>query len=633
MTFEHKTGKHSPPKPDKPSRQRPQRAPGQITPGRIAPGRIALRVVFVLLLVAVIVASVGLFMISQWRSGKWSPSERQKEFIMTIAESTPLMRQAKTLKDDLKDLVQAVKEQELDDAEQARGRVLQDVTKTQAILRRPLWKAAAKMPVIGEEIVSVRELLQILEDADSAIIGPALGQLRAAPLSDLKVDDGLRVDVLLHYLDFMEEILPEAEELLGRIQGLKLRMLDQSGMLGSLKDKADSLLSLGNEASSFFPVFRAILGDGSDRLFLFAAQNSSEMRASGGFPGSVGTVRVQDGVLTISDFTSVYNVMQRSTPSEANITVVEQMLFSGRLHLPWDADFSPDFERAASIWAMAYDSRNDTQVDGVISATPVVIQRLLSILGSITLSDGTELNGENATRVLGHDLYFKYLGAGLQNNAPALVDDLFSECAQETFGLLMSQIDFSRLIDYYLFFNEGIADRSIMIWLADEQEQNLVRKAGWNAGLNTDPKKPEIGVFFNSTDASKMTWFLDIVPELSEPVVNDDGSQTYALTVTFSNAITAEERAQAGPYILGNTGAITGSIYVFAPAGGSISDFETSNGLTVRTEVYEDLDLGYLIDVDVYASSPFVIRCKVTTAPGVDTPVKLIVPPTMTEFR
>lgn len=35
-----------------------------------------------------------------------------------------------------------------------------------------------------------------------------------------------------------------------------------------------------------FPLMKAFIGDGSDKVYLLAAQNTAEIRAAGGFPGS-----------------------------------------------------------------------------------------------------------------------------------------------------------------------------------------------------------------------------------------------------------------------------------------------------------------------------------------------------------
>jgi len=594
--------------------------------------QIILRVLFVFLLILVLLASICLRYLNLWKNGQWQPSEAQMAFIMRLADSTELMQSGKTLKNDMKDLASSLKLFDVPAAEAARAKVLEDVAHIRVLLDKPVWRLAARLPAAKDKLATVNELLMLVEEADNSLIGPCLGMLEAYPLSSLKVDNGISVDTVLAYLDFFEQVLPEAESLYARFQALDLGFIGEQDILAAYSEKAEYLLGLGDSARDLIPVMRSILGYGGDRVYLFAAQNSSELRGSGGFPGAMGFIRIRDGVLSVSDFTSVYEVLQQHTPAGIEISEVENLLFDGRLHSPWDADFTPDFERVAYIWANSYAVHTGETLDGIVSATPVIIQKLLSFLGSITLSDGTELNGDNATRVLGHDLYFHYLGADRHPNGEQIVDALFAESARKTLELVFSDISPSRMLEYYAFMLDSFGDRSLMIWLADEPGQTMIRELGWNAGLNTDPMKPEIGIFYNSTSASKMTWYLDIIPELSDPVVNEDGSRSYELTLTLANVMTEEERQQASTYILGYLNGIVGSIYIFAPSGGTIGSFETNSHFTMNKTVYEDLELGYLLNYSL-GMQPLVIRCQITTAPGAEEPIRIVVPPTMTAYR
>lgn len=591
------------------------------------------RTIVALLVILALLMAAPLTFLQLWRSGRWQPSDELKQTLLHLADSTELMEHARALKDDLKELTASLSDQDAARAEDAREKMQQDLHSLKREFASPAFLAASLAPGIGDEIRSARELLQILDEADGGIIGPYIELMRTRPLTGLNTEEGIRVDLLNSYLDFIEQILPQAGNLTARMQNIDLSLVDTDGKLSSYLSQLSGLLGGSTAPQDYLPAVRAILGDGSDRLYIFAAQNSSEIRASGGFPGSVGLIRIRDGLLTISEFESVYKVFQSSTPASAAISYTEEVLFSGRMHLSWDSDFSPDFERVAEIWALAYEARNHEPVNGVISGTPAIIQRMLSFLGSVTLSDGTELNGDNATRVLGHDIYFNYLGANQRPGAAAYVDSLFAEAAKETLGLLMSQMNARMFASFYSFFLESTADRTMMVWLADEAEQELIRRAGWNAGLNTDPTRPQIGIFFNSTEASKMAWFLNIEPELSEPVRNEDGSQTYELTVRFVNTMTPEERAAASGYILGGTGGITGSLYVFAPAGGRIDEAVTQNGYVMRQEVYEDLALTFMTDVTAYADWPIVIHCRITTSPEAQAPAELMITPTMQNYR
>lgn len=58
--------------------------------------------------------------------------------------------------------------------------------------------------------------------------------------------------------------------------GLNSMIADYSVQIASMTGSYDNL-------KEFLPLFKTFIGDGSDRTYLLAAQNSSEIRASGGF--------------------------------------------------------------------------------------------------------------------------------------------------------------------------------------------------------------------------------------------------------------------------------------------------------------------------------------------------------------
>ncbi|MBQ4257747.1 MAG: DUF4012 domain-containing protein, partial [Clostridia bacterium] len=367
---------------------------------RIRRLHLAIKIVVVLLICEIAVGA--LLLAGKSREAEKENTEKKdppKSMIMSIAESTELVQAAKELKADYKILAAALKDQKVQESIDARRKVMQDVEATRAVMDKPLWKTAAILPKVKDELATARELLQICEDADRTLIGPYIDLMTAHPVSELKAEGGIRVDVVNEYLDYLEEVLPQAENIFQRAKELDLSLVDKDGKVDSLIQKGEELLGYKDRLS----LIRAILGNGEDKLYVFAVQNTSEMRSSGGFPGAIGTVSIHDGLLSFSDFKAVREAFVEKTPAEANVTNLENDLFLGRMSVTWDADFCPNYERVASIWAMAYNLKNEEEVDGVFSATPTIIQKLLSFLGSITLSDGTELTGENATRVLGHD--------------------------------------------------------------------------------------------------------------------------------------------------------------------------------------------------------------------------------------
>lgn len=551
-------------------------------------------------------------------------------------DAKSMLSEANTLKTDLKAVMTGVKERDVESAQNATLKLDNTVRKLDRTLSSPVWKAVSHAPFAGKYVKSVNTLVSVAEDASDNILKPALDVMDEYPLEGLKVGDGFSVSTINAYLNLLEDIEPRIESMTTKMQTVKLP-LGKTEMLSEYTQMLTKLTAAYKENGEYLPLFRAFLGDGSDKLYLLAAQNSAEIRASGGFPGSMGTIRIEDGVLTIDDFKTVYDMISVNPPTEAHITDTEYLLFSGSLDYARDACYIPDFERVGEIWALAYESKNDEHIDGVISLTPVIIQKVLAYTGAVTLSDGTELNGDNATQMLQKDLYYKYLSSNSSykiSNANDYVDSLFAETAKIVMGKLVDDFDINRIADYSKIFTDGGKDRTILMWMEDETAESYVKAAGCSGALNDDPSNPEAGVFFSGANGSKLGWFVSLDTQIGDVTVNDDGSRTYDVTVTVSNDITRDDMYRAGNYIIGNyNGQVESYLHLFAPAGGTISDFETSNSMTMNMDEYHGLEVAYNVEFMLARSNPVTVTYKVTTAPGVSTPLKISQTPTLQSYR
>lgn len=548
-------------------------------------------------------------------------------------EISNIKQQAVVLKTDLKNVLSSLKAQDADSTFAACDQLDIALDNINATLDKPLWRMVYKVPKFKGYIDSVEKLLSLVDEASNDIARPTAAVFEEYPLSELKVDDGFNINIINAYLSLLEDIEPKIDDIVYSMNQVSLPM-GLNSMISDYSTQIASMTGSYDNLKEFLPLFKTFIGDGSDRTYLLAAQNSSEIRASGGFPGSVGTIRIRDGILTIGDFSSVYNVLSTYTPSAAGITDEEKELFGSWMNGPRDACFDPDFERVAYIWALAYEQKNSEHVNGVVSLTPAIIQNMLGYIGNVTLSDGTELTSDNATQVLQYDLYYKYLNANSTSKSNDYVDELFAETAKTTMAKLVSEFDVKKAGDYYKVFSDGAKDRTVMMWMEDESEQELVKNAGCSGGLNDDPENPETGVYFSISDPSKLGWFLNIDTQISDPVVNSNGSSTYEVTATYSNILSDKDKINAGRYILGSyDGTITGYIHIFAPAGGSLSDVEISNGGTMYIGSYHNLEVAYRFGNSIAPGSSITVTYKVTTAPGVTNPLGVNSTPTLQNYR
>ncbi len=538
------------------------------------------------------------------------------------------------LKDNLQEVVTCVKAKDYEGAIVATDKMETTSQKMQKTFDTFAWKVTSHIPVVGDYVDSAFNIVEILNVTSDQILKPAVNVMSDYPLDNLKAGDGMfDVDVIRAYVNLAEQLDPAIDQIAVSLNGIYLPS-SMNGMVDEYMGKLTSLTQTYKNSEEFIPLLKAFIGDGSDKLYLLAAQNSSEIRASGGFPGAIGTIQISDGILSIGNFETVFNVMSKRSSKDTGITDEEANIFGSWMYYPRDACFSPDFERVAYIWSVAYREESKAEVDGIVSLTPTIIQQLLQYIGTITLSDGTELDGDNATRVLEHDLYYKYMTNDDFFASNDMTDALFEETAKTTMSLLVKDFSLDRVAAYMDIFTSGAKDRTIMMWMANEEEQELVRAAGCSGGLNSDENNPEVGVYFSMSDSCKMGWYLNIDNEISDPVLNEDGSLTYEMKVTLSNIVTNDEINKANWYILGEyNGGIIGYLYIIAPAGGTISDFETNRYGAMSFGTIKEHDIAYKHGIVVNPGSDFVVTYKVTTAPGVTTPLGISQTPTLQDYR
>lgn len=494
------------------------------------------------------------------------------------------------------------------------------------------------------DIASISE--DYVENTLNELVIPAVYQLVTCPIETLKTEAGFNVTGILSYLDLLEDLVPKAEKTLDDLEFMKSGSLipeteetdpaapalssDAGAQVvtsaaGSLLEseqldgyiaKARELLASYHAAEEYIPIVRDVLGSGENKMYAIVAQNSAELRASGGFPGAVGLIQITDGILTIGDFSGVHDYFVQTVTDEMGVTALDLKMFSSWMFLTWDAGYCPDFVHVANIWSYAIEQKIGTRPDGIISVTPAVIHELIKTFGDITLDDGTILNGENTTRIIQHDIYSNnfnwYTDVNVSN---AVADAIFSETARKTISLVLSSLTPDNILTAVDLFDYCAQQRMIEIWMKDEQQEQRMIEMGWDGGLNRDPMSPQAGVYFAGHTSCKLGYFVDIFPEMSAPVLNEDGSRTYDITVTVYNRITWDEGANAHWYISGDGGKYGAFFHFFAPAGGSISNFHVDKGVSVAEHTYNDLQDVHF-DYYLLPEGSVTVTYQVTTAPG-----------------
>ena len=454
----------------------------------------------------------------------------------------------------------------------------------------PLWTAASFIPVYGSDINAARTMIDALSDVSSNALVPMADNLSQATPGKLFQDGMINVSALQAVADSLSsssKVFKSANE---KIQGIGDTHISQvTELVDKAKDGFATLNGAVDAAEKVAPVLPQMLGaNGQTRHYLVLAMSNVEIRACGGFPGSRGVMSVTDGKLELGDFVKVDMMKEPLSPlpitdEEANLFTTGWGLtgFNTLGYTMGDVTMTPDYPRAAQLASDMQKAIVGDDIDGVFAVDPVFLQYMLGVVGGTQLPDGTVVDGSNAVKVLLHDIYWNY---------PVEEQDaIFAAVAGSAFNKIVDELGSSDITKIAAAIEKGASEGRILMYSRNDDEEKAAKALGISGALQTDTSEaPILGVYVNNYSYSKMDWFLDKRVTIDSSVENADGSTTYRVTTSLKNTMTPQEKAEMPGYFQGHNGISQDiddevlRLYLYAPAGGSISDIKTSGSGSIE---------------------------------------------------
>jgi hypothetical protein len=258
--------------------------------------------------------------------------------------------------------------------------------------------------------------------------------------------------------------------------------------------------------------FKDVLGATQDKRYLLVFQNNSELRASGGFLGSYALVDIRDGKIHNLE---VPGGGSYDTEGGMNVRIVapKPLWLVNPLWHFWDANWWPDWPTTAKNLMWFYEKSDGPTVDGVISLTPTVIERLLEITGPIDLTKeyGLTIDSNNfwettqkvveqknlsktnpeaiigipaTSTVLESTLPLKQgLAVNGDNKPKKIIGDLMAKILE----ILPQKLNKDNLVKILGLFENSLDEKQILFYFTDENSQAEVAKRNWAGEIkNTD---------------------------------------------------------------------------------------------------------------------------------------------------
>lgn len=255
------------------------------------------------------------------------------------------------------------------------------------------------------------------------------------------------------------------------------------GRFSAMRTQVDSLRNLFEGIFHYSDAMLTFLGHDSPRTYLIVLQNPSEIRPTGGFIGTYGLLKLDRGDIKDLRIDGIYNIDGQLTVNVVPPRPVQYVSTAWSTH---DANWFFDFPSSAEKLMWFYEKTGGPTPDGVVALTPRLIERLLELVGPITLPVyGVTLSSENFMDVVQEYVEVKYDRIEnrpkqiLADAAPILLDRLNKEFSRRPFEIMQ-------------IFADVLADKDVMLYSRDENAAQFFAGQGWDGSV-TPPLAENIG--------------------------------------------------------------------------------------------------------------------------------------------
>jgi len=255
----------------------------------------------------------------------------------------------------------------------------------------PVAAVARRVPLLSTQVKAVDTFAdagsslssagQRLVDAADAILHPP----------DERVPVSAALDALRSAQRSMAPVvatIAEASDEVGRLDGRVL-----IGPLARARDDLASRLprieARASSAEHGLTALMAFAGEGGPKRYLFLSQNPDEVRPTGGFIGTYGVLTAEAGRLALER----YDGIERWTGNRPHAAVPpEQVGPPFQYHNPplprtlGNVNSGPDWPQTAQLAAGLWEAGGEAPIDGVISFTPALLGRVLSVVGPVSVT-------------------------------------------------------------------------------------------------------------------------------------------------------------------------------------------------------------------------------------------------------
>lgn len=213
----------------------------------------------------------------------------------------------------------------------------------------------------------------------------------------------------------------------------------------------EKLISDSLDYSKFLEDF---IGTRGTKKYLILFQNPSELRPTGGFPGTYGVVTFKDGKLEDLKVDDVYNLDGQLQELIVPPVQIQHITPNWGMR---DANWFVDFPTSARKITTFFRKEAGYDVDGVITFSPKIVANILNIVGPVEMPEyNLTLDSKNLFSALQEEVEYKgdrkQPKQIIMDLAPKMLEKLYSAESgkwTDVFNLLVSSMEQKDILMYF----------------------------------------------------------------------------------------------------------------------------------------------------------------------------------------
>ncbi len=353
-----------------------------------------------------------------------------------------------------------------------------------------LETSASVIPILSSYQQNAESLLAMGRDFSSAGIELTQG------IKEITNDkDGNALNLIQNVKKHTSSIEQKVNSIEASLLKINTNFLDKdtAGKIEKIKltlPKIKRVLKITEEVNDNIP---EALGVNKEKNYLIVFQNNNEMRSTGGFIGSFGILKMENGQRKDFFINDIYELDNNYAGAvKAGLTPYIKPpypmdpQFTGNWALR-DANTNPDFSKSAQNIIDFYkkevpflkDPKYPEEIDGVISVTPSVLESILEVTGPLNLDEyGLTLNSKNLLETLQMEVEAGQDKAHSKN--PKSILEVLKNKLLERFSALSGE-DLKKMI---LAVAEKADGKHILFYSRNDNIQKFFGKLNWTGEIN-----------------------------------------------------------------------------------------------------------------------------------------------------